>query len=188
MADQNLTASEREFLRDLAWLGVEAAAAGKRGPDPRLLAADRGLEPGPALKQDRGAFVTLTAAGNLRGCIGTIEGIQPLMDAVAENAAAATVRDPRFAPVTPREVPSLELEISALSPLWMVSGPENIIIGQHGILLEKAGRRAVFLPQVAPEQGWDLETTLGHLALKAGLPLHAWQDGARFRVFTAEVF
>ena len=56
------------------------------------------------------------------------------------------------------------------------------------MVLEKAGRKAVFLPQVAPEQGWDLATTLGHLALKAGLPPNGWQEGARFKVFEAEVF
>jgi len=188
MADRLLTGSERTFLRDLAWFAVEEAACGRPGPDPTIFATDKGLEPGPALEQPRGAFVTLTAAGNLRGCIGYIEGIKPLMDAVAENAAAAAVRDPRFAPVEPGEVPGLELEISALSPLTPVAGPADIIIGEHGILLEKGGRRAVFLPQVAPEQGWDRDTTLRHLALKAGLPADAWREGAAFRVFTAEVF
>ncbi len=183
-----LTASERTFLRDLAGEWVSAAAAGKRGPDPRDLAEARNLEPGPSLRENRGAFVTLTRDGALRGCIGYIEGIKPLMDAVAENAASAAVRDPRFPPVTPDEVPALEIEISALSPLRRVRGPEDIIIGTHGILLVQGGRQAVFLPQVATEQGWDLETTLDHLALKAGLPPGAWRDNTEFLVFTAEVF
>ncbi len=183
-----LTNGERDFLRELAREWVTAAAAGKRGPDPRDLATALDLEPGPSLLENCGAFVTLTRDGTLRGCIGYIEGIKPLMDAVAENAASAAVRDPRFPPVTPEEVPALELEISALSPLHRVRGPEDIIIGTHGILLGKNGRQAVFLPQVATEQGWDLETTLDHLALKAGLPPGAWRDNTEFRVFTAEVF
>lgn len=188
MTDHTLTRDEKDFLRDLAHEAVAAAAAGRAAPDPMALAESRGLTPGPALLEHRGAFVTLTRGGNLRGCIGYIEGIKPLIEAVADNAASAAVRDPRFPPVTPDEVPDLELEVSALSPLRAVPGPEDIVIGRHGILLEKNGRRAVFLPQVAVEQGWDLETTLGHLCLKAGLPPHAWQEGARFQVFTAEVF
>ncbi len=183
-----LTTEERGFLRELARQWVEAAAAGRPGPEPRQLAADLNLVPGPALLENRGAFVTLTRGGALRGCIGYIEGIKPLLDAVAENAASAAVRDPRFPPVTPDELPALELEISALSPLQQVDGPDDIIIGTHGILLDRGGRRAVFLPQVAVEQGWDLKTTLSHLALKAGLAPDAWRQGATFRVFTAEVF
>jgi len=54
--------------------------------------------------------------------------------------------------------------------------------------LEKAGRGAVFLPQVATEQGWTLEETLTHLSLKAGLPPDAWREGAAFTVFEAIVF
>jgi AMMECR1 domain-containing protein len=54
--------------------------------------------------------------------------------------------------------------------------------------VHKAGRSAVFLPQVAPEQGWDVETMLSHLSLKAGLPKDAWREGARFEVFEAIVF
>jgi AMMECR1 domain-containing protein len=54
--------------------------------------------------------------------------------------------------------------------------------------LEKNGRFAVFLPQVAPEQAWDLPTTLTHLSRKAGLPPDAWQTGAAFETFQAEVF
>jgi AmmeMemoRadiSam system protein A len=133
-------------------------------------------------------FVTLHRQGRLRGCIGYIEGIKPLAEAVVDNGRSAAVGDPRFAPVTAGELDQLEIEVSALTPLRPVSGPEDIEIGRHGIVLAKGGRRAVFLPQVAPEQGWDLTTTLGHLALKAGLGPDGWQEGARFEVFEAEVF
>ncbi len=187
-SSQTLNPSERTFLRALAAQCVTAAAAGLPGPDPLQVAAGMGLEPGPNLLENRGAFVTLTRDGALRGCIGYIQGIKPLLQAVAENAASAAVGDPRFRPVTPAEAPVLELEISALSPLRRVAGAADITIGTHGILLDKNGRQAVFLPQVAVEQHWDLETTLTQLSLKAGLPRDAWRQGAGFRVFTAEVF
>lgn len=75
-----------------------------------------------------------------------------------------------------------------MTPLVEVEGPAAIEVGRHGILLAKQGRQAVFLPQVAPEQGWDLPTTLSQLCRKAGLPTDAWREGARFHVFEAEVF
>ena len=62
------------------------------------------------------------------------------------------------------------------------------MLGRDGMTLEKDGRFAVFLPQVAPEQGWDLPTTLSALSRKAGLPADAWREGARFETFRAEVF
>lgn len=182
------TPDERAFLRNLAYRAVESAVADGEPPDPQALAAAQGLEPGPNLTGLRGAFVTLSAGGRLRGCIGTIEGVVPLMEAVVRNAREAAVGDPRFTPVAPGEVAGLDLEISALTPLRPLADPEEIDVGRHGVLLEVRGRRAVFLPQVAAEEGWDRATMLGHLALKAGLAPNAWQDGARFLVFEAEVF
>ncbi|MCB1151972.1 AMMECR1 domain-containing protein, partial [bacterium] len=64
---------------------------------------------------------------------------------------------------------------------------EDIVIPGQGVLLAKAGRRAVFLPQVAVEQGWDRATTLTQLSLKACLPPDAWREGAAFQVFEAAV-
>ena len=183
-----LTAGEREFLREVAWLAVGAAARGERAPAADALARERGLADSPRLKEPRGAFVTLHAQGHLRGCIGIIEGRLPLLRAVADNAASAAVGDPRFPPVTPDEVSNLTLEVSALTPLRTVDGPAGIIIGRHGILLGRQGRQAVFLPQVATEQGWDLPTTLSQLCRKAGLPADAWREGATLRVFEADVF
>ncbi len=187
-ADIRLIPAEKAFLRDLAARTVEAAARGTAPPDPRLLAEKKQIPLEPRLLLKRGVFVTLTRQGNLRGCVGYIEGHKPLVDGVVDNSRSAAVGDPRFRPVTPAELPDLELEISALTPLVRVEEPSDIRIGRHGILLEVQGRHAVFLPQVAVEQGWDLETTLGHLALKAGLAPNAWQEGAVFRVFEAEIF
>nr|MBC8426681.1 AMMECR1 domain-containing protein [bacterium] len=64
----------------------------------------------------------------------------------------------------------------------------DIEIPRHGVVLACGPRRSVFLPQVAAEEGWDRDTMLSHLAMKAGLEPDAWREGASFQVFEAEVF
>jgi AmmeMemoRadiSam system protein A len=119
--------------------------------------------------------------------MGVIEAREPLVDAIT-SAAVSAAHDPRFPPLTLDELDDVELEISVLSPTHRVAGPADIEIGKHGVILSKGGLRAVFLPQVAVEQGWDVETMLSHLARKAGLPRDGWRSGATFEVFTAQVF
>ncbi len=126
--------------------------------------------------------------GSLRGCIGQVEPTYPLEIAVVTSAIKAATEDPRFPPVTARELPRLEVEVTVLSPQVPVPSWKDIRIGTHGIVLEKDGRRALFLPQVAVEQGWTLEATLDALSRKAGLPSGAWREGAYFSVFTGQVF
>jgi hypothetical protein len=140
--------------------------------------------------RDSGVFVTLKIGGELRGCIGDIFAERPLWAAIAGRAVSSAAEDPRFPPVREEELASIRIEISVLSPLEKVASPQDIVIGKHGILLLFDGhRRSVYLPQVAPEQGWDLETTLGSLCRKGGLPGEAWRDRrASFEVFTADVF
>jgi AmmeMemoRadiSam system protein B/AmmeMemoRadiSam system protein A len=183
-----LDGKERRFLLALARRVVEAVARGDRPPAIKTVAEESGTPWTPRLQDKRGAFVTLTCGGHLRGCIGYIEGLKPLFEAVADNAAAAASRDPRFAPVRADELAGIRIEISALTPLRKIRGSEEIALGRHGILLRKGRAQAVFLPQVAPEQGWDLPTTLDHLALKAGLPRDGWRQNAKFEIFEAEVF
>ncbi len=141
-----------------------------------------------------GAFVTLNHRGiragdpgRLRACMGVIEAKQPLADAVVQ-AAVWAAQDPRFPRLTAGELDGLEIEVSVLSPARAVAGPAVIEVGVHGVILSKGGKRALFLPQVATEQGWDRTAMLDHLALKAGLPAGGWRDGASFEVFTAQVF
>ncbi|MDY0108575.1 MAG: AmmeMemoRadiSam system protein B [Candidatus Krumholzibacteria bacterium] len=187
IAGDRLSPAERAYLVRLARAAVEAAVRGEPPPDPAAVARAAGCELSPRLRAERGAFVTLTLDGRLRGCIGYIEGIKPLVEAVIDNAASAAVNDPRFTPVRPADLAPLHVEVSVLSPLRAVPGPEAIEVGRHGILLSKGRRQAVFLPQVATEQGWDLTTTLDHLAVKAGLPANAWRQDCAFQVFTAEI-
>jgi MEMO1 family protein len=140
------------------------------------------------MKQEMGAFVTLKERRELRGCIGEILARRPLYEVVIGRTIDAAVNDSRFLPVQPNEFDKLTFEISALEPPRPVASYRDIEVGRHGILLTKSGASAVFLPQVATEQGWGLEETLAHLALKAGLPTDAWKEGASFQVFEATVF
>lgn len=143
----------------------------------------------PALLQERGAFVTLKKHGELRGCIGHLIGDRPLYLVVQGMAVSAAVGDQRFPPVTGEELSDLEIEISVLSPLEQVESVDQIQVGLHGVIIRRDLNQAVYLPQVAPEQGWDREEMLENLCLKAGLSKDAWKkEGTRFYVFTAEVF
>ncbi|MCD6360720.1 MAG: AmmeMemoRadiSam system protein B, partial [Armatimonadetes bacterium] len=138
------------------------------------------LPTGPDIYQkERAVFVTLNKHGQLRGCIGALEAQEPLVEAVRRYAIAAATQDPRFPPVTADEVPDLHIEISVLSPLRKIDSPDEIVVGKHGVVVRQGFHSGVFLPQVAPEQGWDRDTMLNMLcAHKAGLPMVAWKHGA----------
>ena len=181
-----LDPATRVWLLRIAREAVEHAVRTGRPLPAKHFASDA-----PAAARARmGAFVTLTRKtdGSLRGCIGEILPMRPLVEAVTARAADSALEDPRFEPVAPDELPGLRVEVSALTPPAPVASWRDIVLGRDGMTLEKNRRFAVFLPQVAPEQGWDLATTLTHLSLKAGLPADAWRSGASFETFRAEVF
>ncbi|HSL17014.1 MAG TPA: AmmeMemoRadiSam system protein B [Methylomirabilota bacterium] len=141
-----------------------------------------------------GAFVTLNNTGRrartdgkLRACMGVIEAERPLVDAVVQ-AAVWAAQDPRFPSLELDELDRVEVEVSVLSPPVPVASAEAIEVGRHGVVLTVDGHRAVFLPQVAVEQGWERDAMLDHLSLKAGLARDAWRRGGSFEVFTAQVF
>jgi AmmeMemoRadiSam system protein A len=140
----------------------------------------------PGLGSPGAAFVTLTRGGSLRGCIGYVHPVLPLAETVARCAASAATGDPRFAPVTAEELNELRVEISVLSPLRSLENPGELEIWVHGLHRGKEGRRGVLLPQVAAEYGWDRETFLRQVCIKAGLPQDAWRRGAEIQVFTVE--
>ena len=143
--------------------------------------------PSEHLAEKRGAFSTLHILGRLRGCIGYVIPQHSLYRTVAETAQAAAFDDPRFAPVTAAEAPNLVVEISILSVITPII-TEDIVVGRHGLLIAKGNRRGLLLPQVPVEWGWDRETFLAQVCLKAGLPPDAWRQGAELQGFTAEVF
>jgi AmmeMemoRadiSam system protein B/AmmeMemoRadiSam system protein A len=142
----------------------------------------------PTLNRKQGAFVTLEKHGELRGCIGHMAEDRPLCQVVGAMALQAAFNDRRFSPLRWDEWQEIEIEISLLTPFRKVPGPEAIVVGRDGVVIKKSGRSAVFLPQVATEQGWNLEEMLAHLCRKAGLPQDAWRQGAEFSTFQAVVF
>lgn len=143
---------------------------------------------GASMEMEGAAFVTLKKNESLRGCIGTISHNQRLVEAVANCAVAAGTRDHRFPPVTPDELPKLDISISVLGDFRAVTGPEEIEVGKHGILLSKGLNQGLLLPQVATELDLDARSFLELTCHKANLPPDAWKSGASIQVFTAEVF
>lgn len=175
-----LSSESRQRLLDLARRTIAAHLQGAPAP-----AGDDG-DPSPP----QGAFVSLKtrAKGQLRGCIGHVEGDQPLVETVMRVAVAAATEDPRFPPVKPEELDLLRLEISVLSPLEPIR-PEDVEVGQHGLLLRYRGRSGLLLPQVPVAQRWDRETFLDYTCRKAGLPPGSWRDPqCELLAFTAIVF
>jgi uncharacterized protein len=169
---------ERRWLLRLAQMSIRAAVRGDSLPMPEASAH---------LREKRGAFVTLTKDGKLRGCIGMVIGVEPLDATVRAMAQAAALQDSRFSPVTEDELERLKVEISVLSPMFEIA-PEDVVVGRHGLMATYGGRRGLLLPQVAPEWGWDRETFLAQTCRKAGLAPEQWKHGAKLEAFTAEVF
>ena len=178
----SLTKPEKDALLKIARKSVETAVRDGKTYE----CSTGGLE---ALAQERGAFVTLTKNGELRGCIGFVAPVKPLYLTVREVAAYAALRDNRFLPVTASELGDLHYEISVLSPLRRVMDIQEIRVGEHGLLIRERGSEGLLLPQVASDEKWDRGTFLQEVCHKAGLPGRAWQDaGADLFRFTALVF
>jgi MEMO1 family protein len=177
----DLTGPEQKSLLRIARSTIESYVRTGKVPEAEPLT--------PRLGEKRGAFVTLHEHGDLRGCIGYIEAVKPLYQAVSDMAVAASTEDPRFPPVGVEELDSINVEITALSPLRQVPSPDSVVVGRHGVVIKKGGSSAVFLPQVPGEQGWDHDTYLSELCRKALLPRDAWKSpDARLYVFTGQVF
>jgi uncharacterized protein len=135
-----------------------------------------------------GVFVTLRWRHRLRGCIGVIEGDDPLGETVVRCAASAALHDPRFAPLKPEDLGELEIEISLLSPPAAID-PARIEIGQHGLLVSRGVQRGLLLPQVAVEHKLTPEQFLDEACRKAQLPRQSWRDpDTQMLGFTCEVF
>ena len=176
-----LSDEDKRFLLRLARDSMEAFASGRTFEAP--VVAPEGV------RAVQGAFVSLHKAGQLRGCIGYVEGIKPLWEAVRDLAVEASAHDPRFAPVRPRETEEVDVEISVLEPLERIKGPADVEIGTHGLFIRAAGRSGLLLPQVATQHAWAAEKFLEQTCWKAGLPLEEWRDPkAELYRFGAEVF
>ncbi len=176
----SLSGEDKERLMEIARESVRRAVTGE---DP----LDTSRE-APSLQLPGAVFVTLRLEGRLRGCIGSVVAREPLAKAVASAAAAAALRDPRFAPVSARELTRIDCHISVLTPFRLLRDPSKVEVGRQGLMIELNARRGLLLPQVAVEQAWDRETFLQQTCLKAGLEPTAWQDpGSAVYVFSAQL-
>ncbi|WP_339136325.1 MAG: AmmeMemoRadiSam system protein A [Candidatus Electrothrix sp. GW3-4] len=173
-----LTDLQKKTLLRLARQTIEEEL-GQRATDP---VTEEELDD-PELRQHRGVFVTLNLEGMLRGCIGSLLGLEPLIAGVRRHAVNAALRDNRFPLLTVDELAEVVIEISVLTPPQNLEYTDSIDLvsrlrpGIDGVILKiPGGAGATFLPQVW-EQLPDPETFLRHLSLKAGLPADNWQYG-----------
>lgn len=140
------------------------------------------------LNTHKGAFVTLTINGELRGCIGYVIAHKPLFNVVCEAARQAAFSDPRFPALKENELESVQVEISVLSDFTVINNYGEIEIGKHGLLLEEGGR-GLLLPQVAIEHKMNREEFLSAVCRKAGLYSEYWKERQlNLKVFTADIF
>ena len=180
-SDMDLSSADKQLLLHVARDSIAAHLQGKAAAP--LQASS------PVLEELRGAFVSLHRRGQLRGCIGYIEAVKPLLETVREMAPAAAFHDPRFGPLQAGELADLEIEISVLTPLKLIKSIDEIEVGRHGLYIVRGPNRGLLLPQVATQYHWDRQTFLGQTCNKAGLPVDAWKDpGTQIFIFRAEIF
>jgi len=151
------------------------------------------------LKEKSGVFVTLNSTTenrvSLRGCIGRPYPSQPLVEAVIDSSIDSAVNDPRFPKVTPRELDTIIVDLSVLTPPKKIeySKPEELLnlvkVGRDGLIAVQGMWRGLLLPQVPVDWKWNTLKYLEHTCNKAGLPVDAWKDPeTEFMSFQAEIF
>ncbi len=180
---EGLTVPQKKRLLEIARKTIEGYV--RDGKIPQFEETD------PRLMKEEGAFVTVHKAGHLRGCIGNILGRGPLYVTVRDMAISSATKDPRFSPITAKDLEEIDVEISVLSKPRVIQNTDEIVLGRHGVIVSQGPfRQGVFLPQVAVETGWTKEEFLSQLcAQKAGLAPDAWKDPkTKIEIFTAEVF
>ncbi len=183
-AEEFLTEKEQQVLITIARDTLQ------RYLDKRQVPALSAYPAPAALQKECGVFVTLKNKqnGELRGCIGYIDGVKPLREAVRDCTVDAATRDQRFAPLQTGEDQTVQIEISVLTPPEKIATINAITIGKHGLIISKGLHRGVLLPQVPVEWGWNRADFLNAICQKAGLPDGAWKEGAELYIFTAQVF
>ena len=180
---QGLSDTEKKELLVLARTTIDSFVKSGHAPDLKTS--------NPRLLKTQGAFVTITQQGQLRGCIGNIVGDKPLWQTIKEMAVAAASADPRFSPVSQKELGSIDIEISVLSVPQRIADATGIVLGRDGVIVSDGlFHQGVFLPQVATETHWSKEEFLGELcSQKAGLPSDCWKNPKNnLWTFQAEVF
>ncbi len=177
----NLSTAEKKLLLQVARDSIGAGLKGEAAPRVKTSSA--------VLAERRGAFVSLHRRGQLRGCIGYIDAVKPLLETVTEMAQAAAFQDPRFRPLQADELADLEIEISVLTPMRLIENVDEVEVGKHGLYIVRGLNRGLLLPQVATQCHWDRPTFLAQTCCKAGLPPDAWKDpSTQIFTFMAEIF
>lgn len=183
---QDLDTELRGILLTLARNAIIAALGGRCAPTISQ-------EYHPRLRERHAAFVTLKAAGQLRGCIGTLVAREPLEEVVSDCAVGAALRDPRFSAVTTGELDGITISISVLAapqPLPVVDRDDllqQLRPGSDGLVVQAGHQQATFLPQVW-EQLPDPASFVEQLLHKAGLPTGHWPAGIRFQRYHSVSF
>lgn len=178
--EDQLTGYEKQFLLHIGRKAVNVAVTLKREKSFDEKMYEQYI-PGvltKSLQEKQAAFVTLYVGYDkkLRGCIGTTYARVPLYQEVWDKAISAALHDTRFNPVNADELPKISLEISVLTKPEVVNSVQSIRLGTDGIILHSGQHQAVYLPEVATDQGWNLEQTFASLSQKAGLGIDAWKD------------
>ena len=179
-ATEPLDQETRDALLDMARKAILSHL--QRGALP-----DLDLPEGP-LHDEIGAFVSLHLDGEMRGCIGRLEGEGPLYMTIAQMAVAAATEDARFEPLPAADLRHTEIEISVLGPLRPIKA-DALEVGTHGLYVVRGRYRSVLLPQVPVQFGWSREEFLAQGCRKAGLSDDAWREPETMLLcFTAQVF
>ncbi|MGD8629888.1 MAG: AmmeMemoRadiSam system protein A, partial [Gammaproteobacteria bacterium] len=178
----DLSDADMHLLHKLASAAVGMAARPQDEATMQYLAQLQKNIPAE-LEVPAGVFVTLMKSGQLRGCIGSNGAKSPLYQAVVSSGMHAASRDPRFTPVQPEELDGMDINVSVMTNPESVDSYQDFVLGEDGVILEKGGHTALFLPEVPVKYNWNREQMLNQLAMKAGLPEDAWKEGARFKVF-----
>ena len=185
--EETLNSGQRQILLDVAHASIQYGLRQGKALKPNREDYE------PALNAQLACIVTLETRGSLRGCIGHLEAIQPLIIDVAENAFAAAFRDPRFPPLGEEEYPHIQLHISILSPAQPMSfvSEEDLTAqirpGLDGLIMQEGTRRGTFLPSVW-ESLPEAKDFLRHLKTKAGLPPDHWSNTLEIYRYTTETF
>lgn len=181
-----------KFLVRLARKTVDDYVTQKRKPETPEDTSEQ-------LRLKSGVFVTLNSiTGNqvsLRGCIGRPYPTQPLVEATIDSSMDSAVNDPRFPPVTTKELDTIIIDLSVLTPPKKIeySNPEDLLnlvkVGRDGLIAIRGMQRGLLLPQVPVDWNWNTLEFIEHTCNKAGLPEDAWKDPkTEFMSFQAEIF
>lgn len=181
MADSGeLTEPERRRILGFARAVISAGCAGGGEPEVPDI---------PRLAELGSCFVTLREAGEVRGCIGSLESFEPLAENLRRNAENAAFSDPAFPPLEADELNFVTLEVSIPAPALRIGSPDELTPGRDGAILVFRGRRSVFLPHTIAERRWSAAETWDNLARKAGAEPGVWRSPeAELYIFRCETF